>query len=73
MYDCKKNKQYIIKQVNVEDDKLKTRLYEIGFFVDSQIQIVNQSFLKKTLLVYVLDSCFAIKGEIAKLIEVCDE
>ena len=72
IYDCNKNEEYFIKQVNINDDKLKLRLYEIGFFVGSKIKVLNKSFLNKTLLVYVLDSCFAIKGEVAKLIEVCD-
>ena len=57
----------------MDDSKLKLRLYEIGFFEGSQIEVINKSFLNKTLLVCVLDSCFAIKGDVAKLIEVCDE
>ena len=68
--DCNKNQEYYIKQLNIEDDKLKLRLYEIGFFVGSKIKILNKSFLNKTLLINVLDSCFAIKADVAKLIEV---
>ena len=70
IYDCNKNETYTIKQLNIEDEKLKLRLYEIGFFVGSIVKVLNKSFLNKTLLVRVLDSCFAIKGEVAKLIEV---
>ena len=72
IYDCNKNEEYFITQVNIGDDRLKLRLYEIGFFIGSKIKVLNKSFLNKTLLVYVLDSCFSIKGEEAKLIEVCN-
>lgn len=70
IFDCDKNKEYCIKQINIDDGKLKLRLYEVGFFVGSKVKVFNKSFLGKTFLVYVLDSCFAIKGDVAKLIEV---
>lgn len=67
---CKKNTLYKILNVNIDDEKLKLRLYEIGFFAGSDVQVLNVSVLKNTLLVHVLDSCFAIKANIAKCIEV---
>lgn len=70
IYDCKQSDVCIITKLNINDTKLKLRLYEIGFYVGSKIKVLNKSFLNKTLLVNVLDSCFAIKGEVAKLIEV---
>lgn len=70
LYDCNKNDEYCIKQLNISDNKLKLRLYEIGFFTSSKIKVLNKSFFNKTLLVNVLDSCFTIKGDVAKLIEV---
>ena len=70
MYDCNKKQECYIKELNIVDEKLKLRLYEIGFFVGSKITVLNKSFLNKTLLVHVLDSCFAIKADVAKLIEV---
>ncbi len=70
IYDCNKYEEFCIKQLNISDPKLKLRLYEIGFFVGSKIKVLNKSFLNKTLLVNVLDSCFTIKGDVAKLIEV---
>ena len=54
--NCEKNRICKIISLDIKDDKLKFRLYEIGFFVGSQIQVLNTSFLKKTLLVQVLDS-----------------
>ena len=67
---CKKNKLCEVISVNILDDKLKLRLYEIGFFPSSKIKILNMSHLKKTMLVQVLDSCFIIKSEMAEQIEV---
>ncbi|MBQ7798157.1 MAG: ferrous iron transport protein A [Clostridia bacterium] len=68
--NCPKNKICKIISLNIIDDKLKLRLYEIGFFVGSYIQVLNISALKKTMLIQVLDSCFAIKSSIADCIEV---
>ena len=70
LFDCEKNKLCKIVSVNIQDEKLKLRLYEIGFFSNSQIKVLNKSYLKSTILVSVLDSCFAIKADVAKLIEV---
>ena len=69
LYECEKKPCKIIN-VDISDEKLKTRLYEIGFFVGAKIKILNISTLKQTLLVAVLDSCFAIKSDVAKHIEV---
>jgi len=68
--DCKKNKILRVLAIYIDDEKLKLRLYEIGFFKYSQIEILAISFFKKTLLVKVLDSCFAIKSDVASKIEV---
>lgn len=68
----KANKNTFCRVVNcnTSDYGLKLRLYELGFFVGSKIKILNQSLGNKTLLVQVLDSCFAIKSDIAGQIEV---
>ena len=68
--DIEKNITCIITNLNIVDTKLKLRLYEIGFFVGSKIKVVNFSVFHKTILVQVLDSCFAIKSDIASQIEV---
>ncbi|MBQ8522895.1 MAG: ferrous iron transport protein A [Clostridia bacterium] len=67
---CDKNKTCKIVSINLQDQKLKLRLYEIGFFVGAYAKVLNKSGLKKTLLVQVLDSCFIIKTHIAKFVEV---
>ena len=70
LQNCRKNQDLIIISLDILDLKLKTRLYELGFIPNSKIRLLNNSFFKRTLLVQVLDSCFTIKANIAKLIEV---
>ena len=68
--ECEKGKNLRVLAVNIHDKKLKLRLYEIGFFRSANTEVLATSFLKKTLLVKVLDSCFAIKSDVASKIEV---
>ena len=68
--DCDKGKSLRVLSINIDDKKLKLRLYEIGIFESSNIEILATSFFKKTLLLKVLDSCFAIKSDVASKIEV---
>lgn len=68
--ECKKNKMCIVVNICCDNHKLRLRLCEIGFFKHSKIKVLNRSFMNKTLLVNTLDSCFAIKSNVAKLIEV---
>lgn len=67
---CPQNQNLKIISIDIIDSKLKLRLYEIGIFPTANIKILNKSFLKKTILIQVLDSCFAIKSSIAKCVEV---
>lgn len=68
--ECVLNANCKVINVAAEDTKLKYRLQEIGFFRGSEIKILKKSGLKKTLLVKVLDSCFAIKSSMAAQIQV---
>jgi len=68
--DCPKNQELKVILVNILDEKFKLRLYEIGFYQGSKIKVLKTSALKQTLLVKVLDSCFALKLDIAQNIEV---
>lgn len=70
LYTCSQNQNLKTISIDVIDNKLKLRLYEIGIYPTAKIKVLNKSFLKKTILIQVLDSCFAIKSSIAKLIEV---
>jgi Fe2+ transport system protein FeoA len=67
---CECGIELSIISLNIDNRKLKLRLYEIGFFVGSKIKVLKRSFLKKTLLIHILDSCFILKSSIAKMIEV---
>ena len=68
--ECKKNVFYKVVSIVSYDEKLKLRLYEVGFFPGSLIKILNKSFSNKTILVHVLDSCFAMQSDIANIVEV---
>lgn len=70
LVECDLNRNCEIISVNIEDEKLKIRLMEIGFFISNIVSVSKRSVLKRTMLVDVLDSCFAIKSDMAKLIEV---
>ena len=65
-----KNREYQITDINIVDERIKLRLYELGFFVNGKVMVLNRTIAKKTILVSVLDSCFIIKSDIAKSIEV---
>jgi len=70
LQNCTPNKVCKIISINNDDEKLKLRLYEVGFFECSKIMVLKKSCLNQTLLVQVLDSCFAIKTDMAELFEV---
>lgn len=70
LQECEFKKEVEILSLNGLDIKLKIRLYEIGFFPTSKVQVLNKSYSKKTILVHVLDSCFTIKSDIAGCVEV---
>ena len=70
LYDCKKNKPCKVISISLENEMLKLRLYEIGLFPSSVVKVLKHSCLKNTMLVSVLDSCFVIKSDMAKMVEV---
>lgn len=68
--ECVLNANCRVINIDMEDKKLKLRLQEIGFFRGSIIKVLKKSSLRKTLLVKVLNSCFAIKLSMALKIQV---
>ena len=68
--DCQKGILLCVTSIDLLDTKVKLRLCEIGLFESTNIKVLNKSFLNKTILIQVLDSCFAIKGDIAENIQV---
>lgn len=70
LLDVKLNQEVIIKTLHIKDLKYNTRLQELGLFEGSRVMILNFSPLRKTLLIKIFNSVFALKSEIAKQIEV---
>ncbi len=68
--EVKLNTECLIKQINLQDEKIKIRLMELGLIEGTKILVKNKSVLKKTLLVIFNYSCFTIKYDIAKNIMV---
>ena len=67
--DAVKNKHYKIKSID-GDEKIKRRLFDMGFAVGSEIKMVRIAPFGKTILVEVRRNRFAIRDEIAKNISV---
>ena len=68
--EVKLNANCLIKSINLQDEKTKIRLMELGIIEGTRILVKNKSILKKTLLVVFNYSCFTIKDDIAKNIVV---
>ena len=58
----------VIKSINIDDEKMKFRLMELGVIVGAKIRVERKSILKKTLLVVFNDSCFTLKENFAQKI-----
>ncbi len=70
LYEVKLNTTCIVKNIKIEDRETKIRLMELGLINGSIIKVKNKSILKKTLLIIFNSSCFTLKDNLAKLIEV---
>ncbi len=69
LYDVKLNTKCIVKDIAIEE-KTKLRLMELGIIEGSVIIVKSKSLLKHTLLISFNYSCFTIKDNLAKSIEV---
>ena len=70
LFDAKINTNCIIKSVNIEDEKTKIRLMELGLIVGAHVQVIKKSVLKKTLLIVFNSTCFTLKDNLAREIMV---
>jgi len=68
--DAKLNANCVIKSVNIKNQKLKIRLMELGIIEGCKILVNKKSIFKETLLVIFANSCFTLKQNLAKEIEV---
>lgn len=70
LFDAKLNTDCNVKSINIDDTATKVRLLELGLIAGSVIRVKSKSLGKKTLLVIFNHSCFTLKDNLAKLIEV---
>lgn len=68
--EVKLNTNCVVKNINISDELTKIRIMELGIVCNTKIMVKHKSMLKKTLLVAFNNSCFTIKENIAKQIEV---
>lgn len=63
---AKLNHVYEIVSVNINNEKLKLRLEELGMFQGEKVEVKKFSVLKKTMLIRIFNSLFTLKVQIAK-------
>ena len=68
--EVKLNANCVVKSVNILDELTKIRIMELGIIRNVNIIVKHKSLLKKTLLVVFNNSCFTLKENFAKSIEV---
>ncbi len=67
--ECKENKLYTILYVDESlSNKIKRRLYDLGFLTGTNIKILRESLLKKAYLVEIRGYTLCIRNTIAKSI-----
>ena len=68
--DVKLNTDCVIKSVDIKDEKTKIRLMELGLCFGAVVRVNRKSVLKKTLLIIFNSTCFTLKDNLAREIEV---
>lgn len=68
--EVKLNTKCVVKSVNIQNEKTKIRLMELGIVEGCEIVVSRKSVLKKTLLIIFCSTCFTLKDNLAKDIEV---
>lgn len=70
---AKLNKSYIVTGVEIVDTKINLRIRELGVYIGAVVEVKKFSPLKKTMLIRIFNSLFAIKTNIAKKIFVSEQ
>lgn len=70
LIETKLDRPYIAKRVAVQDEKTKIRLMELGLVSGVEIVVKKKSALKDTLLVVFKHSCFTMKSNVGREVEV---
>ena len=68
--DVKLNTECVIKEIYVADEKIKTRLMELGLINGCIVKVKKKSVLKKTFLIIFNSTCFTLKDNLAREIMV---
>lgn len=68
--EAKLNTKCVIKSLDIKHENTKIRLMELGLVEGCEILVNKKSMLKKTLLVIFCFSCFTLKENLAREIEV---
>lgn len=66
LIDCKKNQEYTIKKINIEDKEILKMLSNLGVFENEKIVIYSSNFFKTAFMVSVLGINFALDKSILK-------
>ena len=70
LLELKPNQTAQILSIDIEDKIYKLRLCELGLFEGAEISLIYFSLLKRTVLLKIFNSVFAIKSNIAKNIKI---
>ena len=68
--EIKLNTNGVVVEVNIKDEQTQIRLMELGIVKGTIIRVVKKSTFKKILLVVFNSTCFTLKDNLAKEIEV---
>ena len=70
LFEAKLNTNCRVVSIDLKNETLKIRLMELGLVEDCVIKVVKKSIFKHTLLVVFDASCFTLKDDVAKSIQV---
>lgn len=69
--ECKKNKHYSIVKIDVSlSEKLRRRLYDLGFLAGQKIRVVNKSLLKKAYMIEIRGYTLSLRNTIVNAVMV---
>ena len=69
LFEGNPNTTYTVEKINTEDDDLRTFLFRLGCYEEQPITIISKK--KKSVIVVIKDSRYALDKDIAESIQVC--
>lgn len=70
---AQKEKDYVIKEILVQNESIKQQLENLGFFKHEKIRLLNYNYGKKSYLIKVMGINYAIDKSVCENIEIADE